>query len=127
LAELTVEQHHVLKEYNEVLDKVSEALEYLEQNLEEELPDEVQEVFEDLLLAFEQLSGTHEQMVIWFEDKLEMSTLIADYHEIIDLLKKWFVLNSNEEKRELLEEKVIPSYENWKYHIQLFVKPYIAH
>lgn len=127
MSELTAEQHHMLKEYNEVLDTISEALEYLETNLKEEDPDAVQQVFEDLLLAFEQLSVSHEQMIIWFEDKVEMSTLVADYHEVIDLLKEWFVLESNEEKRKLVTEKVIPAYESWKDKIQLFVNPYIAH
>ncbi|ARI76524.1 hypothetical protein [Halobacillus mangrovi] len=127
MSELTAEQHHVLKDYNEVLDTVSDTLEFLETNLKEEVSDEVQQVFEDLLLAFEQLSVSHEQMIIWFEDKVEMSTLVADYHEVIDLLKEWFVFESNEEKRELLFEKVTPAFESWKDRMQLFVKPYIAH
>ncbi|MGI8315507.1 hypothetical protein [Halobacillus mangrovi] len=127
MSELTAEQHHMLKDYNEVLDTVSEALVYLEKNLKEEALDEDQQVFEDLLLAFEQLSVRHEQMIIWFEDKVEMSMLVADYHEVIDLLKKWFVFESNEEKRKLLTENVIPAFESWKDKMQLFVKPYIAH
>ncbi|KHE67541.1 hypothetical protein [Halobacillus sp. BBL2006] len=127
MSELTVEQHHMLHEYNQLLHTVSEAFEYLEQNIEEEAPTEAQQVFEDLLLAFEQLSVSHEQMTVLFEEEVEMATLIAGFAEIVDSLKDWFVLETNAQKRELLAEKVVPSYEGWKDQVQLFVKPYIAH
>ncbi len=127
MSELTADQHHMLREYDRLLVVTSEAFEYLEENMNEEAPKEVQQVFEDVLLSFEQMSVTHEQMVTLFDGDNQANFLIEDFHSMIEHLKGWFELEKQEEKRQLLAEKVVPAYESWRDQMQLFVKPYIAH
>ena len=127
MVELTKDMHQMLTHYDELLNTISEGLVYLEQNITEEAPPEAQRVFEDTLLALEQVSVSHEQMVTIFENDSEVQTLIEDFHDIVQLLQGWFTLSSNEEKRQLLADKVVPAYESWKTRIQSFIKPHIAH
>ncbi|QAS53710.1 hypothetical protein [Halobacillus litoralis] len=127
MSELTSEQHHMLEQYDQLLNTISEGLEYLENNITEEAPPQTQQVFEDMLLGLEQVSRSHDQMGILFEEREEVQPLIVDFHEIVQLLQGWFELGTNEEKRRLLVEKVVPAYETWRTQMQAFVKPYIAH
>ncbi|CDQ19217.1 hypothetical protein SAMN05192559_101130 [Halobacillus karajensis] len=124
MAELTVEQHTMLEQYDQLLGTLSDGLEYLENNITEEDPPQIQRAFQDVLLGLEQVSRSHDQMTVLFE---ELQPLILDFHQVIQLLQDWFKLGTNEEKRQLLVEKVVPSYEEWRTRMQAFVKPYIAH
>lgn len=117
----------MLEQYDQLLNTISEGLEYLENNITEEAPPQTQQVFEDMLLGLEQVSRSHDQMGILFEDREEVQPLIVDFHEIVQLLQGWFELGTNDEKRRLLVEKVVPAYETWRTSMQAFVKPYIAH
>ena len=117
----------MLEQYDELLNTISEGLEYLENNITEEAPPQTQQVFQDVLLGLEQVSRSHDQMAVLFEELEEMQPLIVDFHEIVQLLQGWFQLETNGEKRQLLVEKVVPAYETWRTRMQSFVKPYIAH
>ncbi|WP_226580587.1 hypothetical protein [Halobacillus litoralis] len=124
---LTSEQHHMLEQYDELLKTISEALIYLENKIAEQAPPQTAQVFQDLLLALEQVSRSHDQMADLFEEREEVQVLITDFHEIVQMLQGWFSFESNEEKKQLLVEKVIPAYKSWKARVEAFVKPYIAH
>ncbi|MCA1011240.1 hypothetical protein [Halobacillus halophilus] len=127
MSELTVEQHQLLFEYDQLLNTISEALEYLEKNIKEEAPAEVQQVFQDVLLALDKASTSHEQMVALFNEDINLITLIGDFHDVVKHLQQWFELETNEDKRQLLVEKVVPAYESWRSQMQSYVKPYIVH
>gem|GEM_PF-6940395 len=127
MSELTVEQHQLLFEYDQLLNTISDALEYLEKNIKEEAPPEVQQVFQDVLLALDKASTSHEKMVALFNEDINLITLIGDFHDVVKLLQQWFELETNEEKRQLLVEKVVPAYESWRSQMQSYVKPYIVH
>ena len=127
MSELTVEQHQLLFDYDQLLNTISDALEYLEKNIKEEAPPEVQQVFQDVLLALDKASTSHEQMVALFNEDIKLITLIGDFHDVVKLLQQWFELETNEEKRQLLVEKVVPAYESWRSQMQSYVKPYIVH
>ncbi|SDO19326.1 hypothetical protein [Halobacillus aidingensis] len=127
MSELTVEQHHMLEQYDQLLDTISEGLDYLENNITAEAPPQTQQVFQDVLLGLEQVSRTHDQMAVLFEEREEIQPLIIDFHEVVQMLQGWFTLETNEEKRGLLVEKVVPAYEEWRTRVQGFVKPYISH
>lgn len=127
MTELTADMHQMLTQYDELLNTVSEGLDYLEKNITEEAPPEAQRVFEDLLLALEQISVSHEQMMVIFEEDPQLRTMVEDFHDVVKLLQGWFSLGSNEEKRQLITEQVLPSYEAWRTRMQAFVKPHIDH
>ncbi|WP_079478181.1 hypothetical protein [Halobacillus salinus] len=127
MTELTADMHHMLTQYDELLNTVSEGLEYLEKNITEEAPPEAQRVFEDMLLALEQISVSHEQMMVIFEEDPKLRTMVEDFHDVVKLLQGWFSLGSNQEKQQLITEKVLPAYEAWRTHMQAYVKPHIAH
>ncbi|SFF68103.1 hypothetical protein SAMN05216353_10588 [Halobacillus alkaliphilus] len=127
MSELTVEQHQLLFEYDQLLNTISDALEYLEKNIKKEALPEVQQVFQDVLLALDKASTSHEQMVALFNEDINLITLIGDFHDVVKLLQQWFELETNEEKRQLLVEKVVPAFESWRSQMQSYVKPYIVH
>ncbi|REJ10187.1 hypothetical protein [Halobacillus trueperi] len=127
MSKLTAEQHHMLEQYDQLLDTISEGLEYLENNITAEAPPQTQQVFQDVLLGLEQVSRSHDQMAVLFEEREEIQPLIIDFHEVVQMLQGWFSLETNEEKRGLLVEKVVPAYEEWRTRMQSFVKPYISH
>ncbi|TGB02360.1 hypothetical protein [Halobacillus salinus] len=127
MTELTADMHHMLTQYDELLNTVSEGLGYLEKNITEEAPPEAQRVFEDMLLALEQISVSHEQMMVIFEEDPKLRTMVEDFHDVVKLLQGWFSLGSNQEKQQLITEKVLPAYEAWRTRMQAYVKPHIAH
>ncbi|SFJ45428.1 hypothetical protein SAMN04487936_102236 [Halobacillus dabanensis] len=127
MSKLTTEQHHMLEQYDQLLNTISEGLEYLENNITEEAAPQTQQVFQDVLLGLEQVSRSHDQMAVLFEAQEEVQPLIVDFHGVVQLLQGWFELETNEEKRRLLVEQVVPAYETWRTSMQSFVKPYIAH
>ncbi|MGP4077714.1 hypothetical protein [Halobacillus sp. K22] len=127
MSELTVEQHQLLYEYDQLLNTLSDALEYLENNIQEETSPEAQQVFQDVLLALDKASTIHEQMVSLFNEDIKLITLIGDFHDIVKLLQQWFEFETNEDKRLLLVEKVVPAFESWRSQMQSYVKPYIVH
>ncbi|RDY71523.1 hypothetical protein DXT76_05735, partial [Halobacillus trueperi] len=75
----------------------------------------------------EQVSRSHDQMAVLFEEREEIQPLIIDFHEVVQMLQGWFALETNEGKRGLLVEKVVPTYEGWRTRMQSFVKTYISH
>ncbi|UOQ45736.1 hypothetical protein MUN89_07340 [Halobacillus salinarum] len=127
MTDLTVEQHHMLREYDRLLTVTSEGFQYLEDNTKEDAPPQVQQVFEDVLLSFQQMSKTHEQLVNLFQEDPDVKGMIDDFHEMALLLQEWFELDTHEEKQQLLIQRIVPAYESFREQMQLFVKPYIAH
>ncbi|WP_112181897.1 MULTISPECIES: hypothetical protein [Paraliobacillus] len=116
--------YQLLREYKEMLLVMSEGFTYVKDNLSEEAPAKVQDVFNDLLASFQQLNATHGQLANIFDESDEMEALLNEYKEIVKLLSEWFEKKSNEEKRQLLNEKVVPAFEAWKEKIIAFVEPY---
>ncbi|UOR11681.1 hypothetical protein [Halobacillus amylolyticus] len=127
MSELTASQHHMLKEYKQLLAVISEGFEYLEKNLDKEAPPQAQQVFEDVLVAFQQLSHTHEQILELLHEDARTRELVNEFHDIVKLLEKWFILGTNQEKRQLLIQEVVPVYESWRSRMQSFINPYTAH
>ncbi|MBH0230891.1 hypothetical protein [Halobacillus yeomjeoni] len=127
MSQLTMDQTHMLNEYNQLLDTLSEAFEYLETHIEEEAPPQAQQVFEDLLMAFGQVTDSHGQMLILFRDEKNVHPLIEDFHDIVNLLQSWFVKETNLQKKRLLVESVVPVFESWRTRMQAFLNPYIVH
>ncbi|UOQ94387.1 hypothetical protein MUO14_05370 [Halobacillus shinanisalinarum] len=127
MSELTAAQHHMLQEYKQLLAVISEGFEYLENNLEKEALPQVQQVFEDILVAFQQISHTHESLLELLQEEARTRELVNEFHDIVKLLEKWFTLGTNQEKRQLLIQEVIPVYENWRSRMQSFINPYTAH
>lgn len=117
-------QTQMIKEYGQLLPLMSD----LEKNLsEEDAPLEVMRVFNDLLSSFQQLNYSHEQLMQIFDGNQEMVDLVEDCNDIIQLLSKWFDFQSNNEKRKLLVEHVIPAFESWKYQVEKYISPYVVH
>ncbi|MDL4839231.1 hypothetical protein [Aquibacillus rhizosphaerae] len=127
MTELTDAQYQMLKDYNELLTGMHEGLIYLEQNLIEEVPPQVDQVFNDLLAGFEQLHKAHSQMLVIFTDNGEITELVEECKQIIEQLTKWFTFDSNLAKQQLLTNQVVPAFDSWKNNMEQFLKPYIVH
>ncbi len=127
MSQLTDAQHSMLQEYKQLLSGISEGFEYLENNLSIEAPPQAQQVFEDVLLAFQQLCDSNDRLVEWFKDDAPSKLLLSDFHDIVKLLEKWSTFGTNQEKRDLLVKEVIPVYESWRSQMQSFLDSYIAH
>ncbi|MFD2922583.1 hypothetical protein [Halobacillus naozhouensis] len=127
MSHLTGAQHQMLQEYKQVLSVISEGFEYLENNLNIEAPPQAQQVFEDVLLAFQQICDSNDQLVEWFKEDAPSTLLLDDFHDIVKLLEKWSTLETNQEKRNLLVKEVIPVYESWHSQMRSFLDSYLAH
>lgn len=124
MVQLKDADYQLVREYKEMLMVMSEGFTYVKENLTDEAPIQVKDVFNDLLASFQQLNATHGQLVQIFEESEEVEALLNEYKEIIMSLTKWFELDSNNEKKELLESKVSPAFEAWKQKMSDFIQPY---
>lgn len=124
MVEIKDTDYQLLREYKEMLLVMSEGFAYVRDNLSEEAPGQVQDVFNDLLASFQQLNATHGQLANNFEESDEIETLLNDYKDVVKLLSEWFDKKSNEDKRQLLNKKVVPAFEAWKENMIAFVEPY---
>lgn len=127
MSQLTAEQHEMLEQYDELLSAISEGLNYLENNMKTEETPLAKQVFQDVLHGLEQISRSHDQMEVLFDDNEDLQALVIDFHGIVKLLQGWFEQENVQEKHHLLVERVVPTYESWRTRMEAFVKPHIAH
>ncbi|MCT2537272.1 hypothetical protein NC661_14695 [Aquibacillus koreensis] len=127
MTELNEEQHYMLTQYKELLSGMREGLSYIQANLTEEAPPQVSQVFQDLLVAFEQINKVHSQMLIIFNDHPKVVELVEQYKSVVEDLTLWFKVDSNQAKQQLLTDKVLPAFDEWKNNTDQFLKPYITH
>lgn len=125
MTQLKETQLDLLKEYSELLSVMSEGFDYVQANLNEEAPQQVAQVFNDLLGAFEQINSSHQQMIEIFTEDDEIKNQIDKCNQIVAILPNWFEADTNANKKELLTSKVIPSFESWKSNMQKMLNPYI--
>ncbi|WP_237458586.1 hypothetical protein [Pontibacillus yanchengensis] len=107
---------------------MSEGFEYLEANLNEEAPPQVEQVFADIVTALQQLNQGNEKLASLLEDRQdEIQQLLVDFQDIVEMMSQWFDKQTNEEKRVLLTQQIIPYFESWRSKMHQLLQPYIAH
>ncbi|MYL33980.1 hypothetical protein GLW05_10260 [Pontibacillus yanchengensis] len=123
-----MEQFDFLKQYDRLLHTMSEGFEYLEANLNEEAPPQVEQVFADIVTALQQLNQGNEKLASLLEDRQdEIQQLLVDFQDIVEMMSQWFDKQTNEEKRVLLTQQIIPYFESWRSKMHQLLQPYIAH
>ncbi|KGP73606.1 hypothetical protein [Pontibacillus yanchengensis] len=128
MSNITVEQFDFLKQYDRMLHTMSEGFEYLEENLTEEAPPQVEQVFADIVTALQQLNQGNEKLASLLEDRQdEVQQMLVDFQDIVELMSQWFDKQTNEEKRVLLTQQIIPYFESWRSKMHQLLQPYIAH
>ncbi|MYL54014.1 hypothetical protein GLW08_11765 [Pontibacillus yanchengensis] len=128
MSNITVEQFDFLKQYDRLLHTMSEGFEYLEENLKEEAPPQVEQVFADIVTALQQLNQGNEKLASLLEDRQdEIQQLLIDFQDIVEMMSQWFDKQTNEEKRVLLTQHIIPYFESWRSKMHQLLQPYIAH
>lgn len=128
MSNINVEQFDFLKQYDRLLHTMSEGFEYLEANLNEEAPPQVEQVFADIVTALQQLNQGNEKLASLLEDRQdEIQQLLVDFQDIVEMMSQWFDKQTNEEKRVLLTQQIIPYFESWRSKMHQLLQPYIAH
>ncbi|MBN8235331.1 hypothetical protein JF544_08705 [Halobacillus kuroshimensis] len=111
----------MLRAYNELIHTTQEGLDYLTEQYAGLPSPQAPGVFQDVLLAFQQLNATHEKM-----GRLMKGVLLKDFLHIVEMLEGWFDIPS-QEKFIHLTEVVLPAYAAWSEKTQSALHPYIVH
>ncbi len=127
LSQLTEEQMHFLKQYDHLLQTMSEGFEYLEENIKEEAPPQVDQVFADIVQAMQQLNQGNQQLAAILEKPEQIKPLMEDFQDIVNMMTEWFELNTVDGRYSLLNNRVVPTFESWRYSMHELLKPYVSH
>ncbi|SIS43001.1 hypothetical protein [Salimicrobium flavidum] len=120
---ITEENQTFLESYSATIDAVGEGFEYLAESISENAPPETERVFRDIVVAMEQIATANEQLQTVLEEDIE--NLQTDFRDVTALFSRWFEKQINEEKRVLIQTKVLPHYEAWRREMQKQIRPYI--
>ncbi|CQR46409.1 hypothetical protein BN1058_00669 [Paraliobacillus sp. PM-2] len=124
MVQLREADYQLLHEYKEMLLVIEEGFTYVTTNLREEAPPQVQDVFNDLLAAFQRINTTHTTLSKCFEEDEELDRLLDDYKVLITNLTGWFEMHTNVKKKELLDKQIIPQFVQWRDNMLTFIEPY---
>ncbi|KGX86807.1 hypothetical protein [Pontibacillus marinus] len=127
MSQLTEEQMHFLKQYDHLLQTMSEGFEYLEENIKEEAPPQVDQVFADIVQAMQQLNQGNQQLAAILEKPEQIKPLMEDFQDIVNMMTEWFELNTVDGRYSLLNNRVVPTFESWRYSMHELLKPYVSH
>lgn len=124
MIQLKETDYQLLQEYKEMLLVMEGAFAYVSSNLHEEAPIQVQDVFNDLIEAFQKINIAHGTLSQRFQEDETFNQLLDDYKALVTDLTKWFEMDTNKSKKQLLDQQIIPQFITWRDHILAYIEPY---
>jgi hypothetical protein len=120
MRQLKGSQIEFLQKYYQLLESMSEGFDYLVQIPDLSSSSIAKSLFNDIVLAFEQINESHRQLIPLL--KLDNTD---QFQELIQKMTQWFQSRIN--KEELLKTEIVPSFESWKKGMVTIIGPYVLH
>ncbi|MFC0525428.1 hypothetical protein ACFFGV_17730 [Pontibacillus salicampi] len=110
----TTTQDDLVIQYVDLIGVMNEGFSYLKANLQSSENKETEQIFSDIVAAFQQLHDSNRQLSVSFQNEEDFTGHLTEFQGIVENVSNWFDLYTNEQKHTLISDHIIPDFQAWQ-------------